>query len=565
MCTVGHVPHSQDEPAEQVEVNAQDVSRMSGVTKGAVSNWRRRFSDFPQPVGGTPASPTFALREVEAWLRSHGKAVVATEEVELWHHLRTVGGGDVTSGLAIVSKQLAAPDATGAVADKAAELIKSLVSERGARQLFEDLHSRYVASSSRRTGTSGQQFASLVAGLLGDTPRSVLDPACGTGNLLMALSNPTVALYGQDVDTVSVDIARARGVLSGRQITARCGDSLRHDAFGSLKVDSVVCEPPAALREWGREELMYDPRWKFGLPTNGESDLAWVQHCYAHLAPAGTAVVALSPAAAARRSGRRIRSELLRHGVLKSVVALPGGFAVDHPHPLHLWILTHPGPGRNPFAAVEMVDAAASPGGTDPLNGARNRSVPVVELLDDEVDLTPARHMVAPVIDVAAEAAELACQLRAALLAAVESIPRFAQGEPEFLPARSALSELAAAGVVAFGEHGRWHSDPAVLDPDFVAGFLRSPENRRRQTSATGVHRVDPRSALIPRVPVERQRLYAGAFRDIAAFRASMDAIAQIAGRLADSTSDGLTTGALEPQVADIGNQAAPSTGDARE
>lgn len=51
------------------EVTAAGIARLAGVGRAAVSNWRRRHADFPRPVGGTETSPSFALAEVESWLR----------------------------------------------------------------------------------------------------------------------------------------------------------------------------------------------------------------------------------------------------------------------------------------------------------------------------------------------------------------------------------------------------------------------------------------------------------------------------------------------------------------
>ncbi|GAA4227931.1 hypothetical protein GCM10022254_16830 [Actinomadura meridiana] len=38
-------------------VTASEIARLAEVGRAAVSNWRRRFDDFPDAVGGTPASP----------------------------------------------------------------------------------------------------------------------------------------------------------------------------------------------------------------------------------------------------------------------------------------------------------------------------------------------------------------------------------------------------------------------------------------------------------------------------------------------------------------------------
>jgi hypothetical protein len=40
-------------------VTASEIARLAEVGRAAVSNWRRRFDDFPEPSGGTAASPMF--------------------------------------------------------------------------------------------------------------------------------------------------------------------------------------------------------------------------------------------------------------------------------------------------------------------------------------------------------------------------------------------------------------------------------------------------------------------------------------------------------------------------
>ncbi|MFG2847106.1 hypothetical protein ACGF12_28610 [Kitasatospora sp. NPDC048296] len=52
--------------------------------------------------------------------------------------------------------------------------------------------------------------------------------------------------------------------------TVACGDSLRHDQFPGLRADLVVCEPPVGVVDWGREDLLRDPRWELGVPARAE-------------------------------------------------------------------------------------------------------------------------------------------------------------------------------------------------------------------------------------------------------------------------------------------------------
>lgn len=51
---------------EDQQVTAADIARIAGVTRAAVSNWRRRYEDFPAATGGTSSSPLFVLGDVRA-------------------------------------------------------------------------------------------------------------------------------------------------------------------------------------------------------------------------------------------------------------------------------------------------------------------------------------------------------------------------------------------------------------------------------------------------------------------------------------------------------------------
>src|SRR5512139_130347 len=74
--------------ASSAQVTAADISRIAGVTRATVSNWRRRHDDFPAPVGGTDSSPLYDLAAVGAWLQARGQASAATPSGELRTVLR---------------------------------------------------------------------------------------------------------------------------------------------------------------------------------------------------------------------------------------------------------------------------------------------------------------------------------------------------------------------------------------------------------------------------------------------------------------------------------------------
>ncbi|WP_047868125.1 N-6 DNA methylase [Nocardiopsis sp. RV163] len=71
----------------EVEVSSADIARIAGVKPTAVSNWRRRHDDFPEPVGGTDRSPRFDLAQVEEWLSTHRRVPSIDPDQRLWQAL----------------------------------------------------------------------------------------------------------------------------------------------------------------------------------------------------------------------------------------------------------------------------------------------------------------------------------------------------------------------------------------------------------------------------------------------------------------------------------------------
>jgi hypothetical protein len=455
-------------------VTAADISRIAGVTRATVSNWRRRHDDFPAPAGGTEASPLYDLHAVRDWLasRGHTSAATASEELRttLRLHTRTAGGTadllllvlaaaghtreELTAAAQLPDAELTAraqrdaeavadavPEGGEAVHFEAAdaEVLRALyacVREEGGQAALRVLAERELeesaASGAYRTPTA---LADLLARLIPGTAARVLDPACGSGSLLAAAARRGVReLYGQDVLPVQAQRSAVSLMLTApdASVTVRAGDSLRADAFPGLVADAVLSNPPYGVRDWGHDELAYDPRWAYGVPARAESELAWVQHALAHVTPGGHAVLLLPPATAGRASGRRVRAELVRSGALRAVVALPPGAAVPLHIGLQIWILQRPEPAGAERKTVLFVDTAeAEPAnstalGTRTRGGSRSasldwdrittqalgaweafagdpdafegepgtsRAVGVVDLLDDVVDLTPARHV----------------------------------------------------------------------------------------------------------------------------------------------------------------------------
>jgi type I restriction-modification system DNA methylase subunit len=181
-------------------------------------------------------------------------------------------------------------------------------------------------------------------------PREIVfDPAAGSGELLLggATANPGVSLFGQDLNIDTWRIAVARLLLRDLHATVSLGDSLNEDAFPTLRADVVVCEPPGGIRGHATASLSGDPRWQLlGMldsPPPRAADFAWLAHVVHHLAEDGRGYVLL-PAGSLFRGGieARLRTELLRRGMIEAILTLPAGALQNTVAASALWILRRP-------------------------------------------------------------------------------------------------------------------------------------------------------------------------------------------------------------------------------
>ncbi|MEV4222961.1 N-6 DNA methylase [Nonomuraea sp. NPDC049725] len=577
-------------------LNAGDIARLAGVGRAAVSNWRRRHDDFPAPIGGTANQPLFSLPQVEDWLRRYGKSYQVSLADRAWQRLKAAG--DLRLGEVVAQAGALLTTGESELEPESASLVSELAERHGALTAYEFLVERYLEAHSRQLSVTRDDVAELMVRLVppGEGVPRVLDPACGVGTLLLAAGDARV--LGQELSETSAAIATARLRLRGAETTIVAGDAMRHDGFPGDRADAVLCDPPFNERAWGYEELVGDPRWEYGLPPRGEPELAWVQHCLTHVRPGGLVAILMPPAAASRKAGRRIRANLLRAGALRAVIALPGA---------DLWLLRRPAAGERPPSDVLILDAAADMSLVEPawrayLADGSGQAVRIIDLLADEVDMTPARHQrrddvgrafaeardrflaaaAAPpdlkVLDEPLDqpATTIGDLIKEGLVSVFQAPPRMAaEGgdvpvltaddvagdappsglttaqkglvavEPGDVVASYSSVRVMAGGGMVLGPHlTLYRVDARRLDADFLAGFLRAAGSR----ATTGSSRFDVRRTRLPRLPLKDQRAYGEAFRQLAVLEDALRETSALGQTLIRLGLDGLTGGHLHPQ-----------------
>jgi hypothetical protein len=237
---------------------------------------------------------------------------------------------------------------------------------------------------------------------------------------------------------------------------------------------------------------------------------------------------------------------------VRQVIALPPGTATSHAMPVHLWRLQRPANAATADTqhTVRMVDLTGnSPDGSLDPRPDQVADVPLIELLDDTVDLTPGSHLRTQDRDYPGEYIALREELEGHIRRLAALLPELDAGDGagSLDGVTTGVADLARAGLVTY-DGPEPVSASEQLDTDFLRGFLRSSMNTRRSTSASGTYRFDGKGSRIPRMSIGEQRRYGSAFRALSAFEEGMREVDALSRRLAEVARDGLATGALAPR-----------------
>ena len=358
--------------------------------------------------------------------------------------------------------------------------------------------------------------------------------------------------------------------------------------FAAQTFDAAVYDP----RYFGEDG---DKRW-----GSAEGAAAWERQCLTQASDSGSVAVLMPPAAASSARARALRRTLLRSGALRALIT---GLAEDR----DLWLLCEVDGERSQH--VLLMDAAGEPAPVaavwrafraDPAHPDVARfAVRVIDLLDDQVDLTPSRPVTVevgtyPVLyaaytdrpmmeppalepDSATHGTLTLGELVEAGAVGVHRSPPMvisAEGSTPMLTAKDirldrlpsrrgeagvAGAVLIRAGDIAVVGRGRAvrvcaeagtllgpeidlvRADPKTLDPGFLAGILRAAVDQE-----TGAD-IDLHNVEVPRLPLGEQRRYAAEFTRLRRLEADWQARRSEIEQLARLGYRGLAAGRLRP------------------
>ncbi|MFC1616458.1 type I restriction-modification system subunit M, partial [Patescibacteria group bacterium] len=204
---------------------------------------------------------------------------------------------------------------------------------------YEYLIGEFAAGAGKKGGEfyTPAQVSRLLAQIVSidkKRVRSVYDPTCGSGSLLLRLADFTEVsdYYGQELNPTTYNLARMNMILHGvhfAHFDIKQGDTLQEDMHPDLKAEAIIANPPFSAK-WKSDsdpQLAHDDRFsQYGrLAPKSAADYAFITHMLYHLADNGTMAIVL-PHGALFRSGAEghIRKYIIeKQNYLDAVIGLP--------------------------------------------------------------------------------------------------------------------------------------------------------------------------------------------------------------------------------------------------
>ncbi len=418
------------------QLTLKDIAELAQVSRPAVSNWRKRYSDFPEPVEeSTPRKPLFEATTIVAWLKRNDLLPEGAEEqmqyANLWAVANLLRSDVAVHSIPLVVLTLLALDKDPAFepsdefdhlkARISATTLESV--QRGIAKLRLNNHSeaaqlivdRFLGIGARgmrsQYGTANSLSSAAVVAAASTTTQdvtTVIDPACGIAGTLVGVGEhaPGARLLGADINGNAASLARVFVHLTGHDARIVTGDSIVDDPFADVQANLIVCEPPLAVRI-PREDLekiqhSYNDYLLRGLGTEELFLLYGIQH----LAPGGHAYIVTGLSPTSRELFKEHRQRLIAEGRIEAVIEFPSGMFSATRVPAALWVLssdevTEPllidasdqSPEVIPTRIGEWLTAARKRESTD----VPYRAVTLADVVTNDGSLCPSTYLTKPV------------------------------------------------------------------------------------------------------------------------------------------------------------------------
>ncbi|WP_353268073.1 N-6 DNA methylase [Gemmatimonas sp.] len=208
---------------------------------------------------------------------------------------------------------------------------------------YEYLMRHFATESGKSKGQfyTPAEVSRVMAQVIGIGPHNTVgnttayDPTCGSGSLLLkvaAEAGKHITLEGQEMDVTTAGLARMNMILHDfPTANIRQGNTLANPRFLDndelRRYDYVVANPPFAVKTWTvgltPERDPYN-RFAWGVPPAKQGDYAFLLHLVRSMKSTGKGACILPHGVLFRGNAEgKIRTELVKSGILKGIIGLP--------------------------------------------------------------------------------------------------------------------------------------------------------------------------------------------------------------------------------------------------
>jgi len=232
------------------------------------------------------------------------------------------------------------------------------LAENRSKDILGRAYEYFLGQFASAEGKKGGQFytprcvVQVLVEMLAPYRGRVFDPCCGSGGMFVQSEKfiqqhggkiGDISIYGQESNSTTWRLAKMNLAIRGIEtnLGSEPADSFHHDMHPDLKADYILANPPFNSSDWGGERLREDRRWKFGVPSSGNANFAWVQHFIYHISPTGLAGFVLANGSmSSNQSGEgAIRKNIIEADLVDAMVALPGQLFYSTQIPACLWFI----------------------------------------------------------------------------------------------------------------------------------------------------------------------------------------------------------------------------------
>ena len=408
-------------------LSLSEISEMLGISLSSLSNWQKRYDDFPQPVQNSERKRTYRLADIKGFITRHDlqmKKFKSKDQNVIWMTANLLRTTNVNPGmetalviatfaqmwssrsvlLTEIAKSGKIPSGIWSISTRQKSgLIKMDVMNLNQNPFSKGINEetlrqiaylwleepRNPTEQSRRemcrellqfATNSGDQFgiystSRSLANLINRIGRGleILDISTGMGAVLDTYAKEARSLWGQDLNTQSVQFQQLLDAIEGdpkRNLTV--GNSLLDfKAEWVNAFDVVICDPPLGKKVSDTFQES-DPRWTFFGQTNTKSEMDyWIQTVLAYLRESQATtysegsrkdervrfrgILVTSDSWLSIAAEQDMRTALIRRGQIEAVISLGEGLASSTKIPLNLIIFCK---SKQTGAPVRVIDAS---------------------------------------------------------------------------------------------------------------------------------------------------------------------------------------------------------------